>query len=101
MDQRLQLHEALKDLLGSDNVYFQPPQKLQLKYPCIVYELAVIATKPADNKPYSLDRRYTMTYIDSDPDSSVPEELAQLPKCKHTRHFSTSNLHHYVFDIYH
>ena len=37
MDRRLQLHEELCSVLGSRNVYFQPPETIKLTYPCIIY----------------------------------------------------------------
>ena len=64
MGSRLKLHEMLKDLLGSNNVYFQPPPSLMMKYPCIVYERVRINTKFADNIPYQLNKPYQLTYID-------------------------------------
>ena len=32
MDRRLKLHEELCDILGSRNVYFQPPETVKMKY---------------------------------------------------------------------
>ena len=35
---RLELDADLRALLGSTNVYFQPPETKKLKYPCFIYE---------------------------------------------------------------
>ena len=39
MAPRLDLQKLLVELLGSDNVYFQPPPSVQMNYPAIVYKL--------------------------------------------------------------
>ena len=38
MKTRYELHEFLCEILGSRNVYFQPPESVKMKYPAIVYE---------------------------------------------------------------
>jgi len=38
MAPRLELQEVLESLLGSRNVYFQPPLNLKMNYPCIIYK---------------------------------------------------------------
>ena len=48
---RTDLHEILKEILGSDNVYFQPPESYKMEYPCIVYERSALTTRFADNNP--------------------------------------------------
>lgn len=100
MDQRLKLHEVFVDILGSRNVYFQPPANVQMKYPCIVYHRDRVATKFADNKPYSRTKRYQVTIIDRDPDSKIPDEVARLPMCEFSRFFIADNLNHDVFNLY-
>ena len=97
---REDLHEILVDILGSRQVYFQPPESLKLKYPCIVYERSYIYTDKADNQIYLKHRRYTVTYIDKDPDSEIPEKLLELQHCRFDRHFINDNLNHDVFDLY-
>ena len=100
MGTRLQLQTLLEALLGSRNVYFQPPSTVKMKYPCIVYSLSDIDTKFADNIPYSNKRRYQLTAIDANPDSVIPDKLALLPMCVFDRSYTADNLNHYVFNIY-
>jgi hypothetical protein len=99
MAQRLDLQTLLEALLGSENVYFQPPPDFQLSYPCIIYNRSNIRSKHGDNQPYKLDNQYALTVIYSDPDSDLPAKIAQLPRCVFDRHFTTNNLNHDVFDI--
>lgn len=100
MDRRLILQTSLEDLLGSGNVYYQPPNGLKLVYPCIVYNWDSADTKFADNNPYSFRRRYQVTIIDRNPDSLIPEKVAALPMCLFDRFFTADNLNHSVFNLY-
>lgn len=97
---RVDLQYLLEGILGSRYVYFQPPESIKLKYPCIVYERSDIRTVKADNLKYTVQKRYTVTYISEDPDSDVPDKLIQLPYCSFDRHFISGNMNHDVFDLY-
>lgn len=100
MADRLELQALLVDILGSANVYFQPPSNLTMQYDCIRYELDDIKPQHAGNKPYSLDARYSVTYICRDPDSAIIKELAALPKCLFERSYQADNLNHYVYNLF-
>ena len=99
MGDRLDLHAILVSLLGSSNVYFQPPASFQLSYPCIVYERSRIRTRFANNEPYNHDKQYTLTVIDEDPDSAIPDLVAGLSRCVHDRSFKSDQLNHDVFSL--
>lgn len=100
MADRPNLQILLENILKSENVYFQPPESLKMKYPAIVYSLSTIENKHADNSVYDSRRRYTVTLITSDPDSRVIGELAYLQMCRFNRHYKSNNLNHYVFELY-
>ena len=100
MGQRVDLHKKLCDILGTTNVYFQPPETIKIKYPCVIYERSSNNVKFADDNPYTTRRRYTLTVIDKDPDSELPDKISMLPLCTSDRMFTSDNLNHYVFDIY-
>lgn len=97
------LRTDLNDLLLTicSNVYFQPPETVKLKYPCIIYSLSVLDNAFADNKPYLHRKRYTVMVIDRDPDSLIPGVVAELPYCRHDRSYTVDNLYHHVFTLYH
>lgn len=97
---RLQFNTVLQEKLGSGNVYFQPPSNVKMQYPCIVYERARADTQFAGDKPYRIVKRYTVTVIDRNPDSLVPEAIASLPSCTHSAFFVADNLNHDVFDLF-
>ncbi len=101
MDSRNELQTNLEAVLGSRNVYFQPPESLKLKYPAIVYELADIMTDRANNKNYIRNHRYTMTLIHTDPDNELKDDLLDAFRhCSFDRVYAKDNLYHYVYDLY-
>lgn len=100
MASRIKLHNLLKTLLGSSNVYFQPSSNLEMAYPCIVYGLNAGSTKFADNTPYHFMRRYGVTIIDEDPDSPIVDKVATLPMCTFDRAYKANNLNHTNYNIY-
>lgn len=99
MDRRLELHEILCNLLGTRNVYYQPPESVKMKYPAIVYSRDDIVNTPANNGVYKQDRKYQLTVIDQDPDSEIVNKVSLLPMCIFDRHFKSDNLNHDVFTI--
>lgn len=100
MGQRLDLQTLLEALLGSGAVYFQPPPNVQMTYPCVVYKRDDIDAKNADNRAYSLKKRYLVTVIDEDPDSVIHEGIAALPYAAYLRNFVAQNLNHDVLTLY-
>ena len=100
MARRYDLHSILKEILGLESVYFQPPTNVVLEYPAIVYERARMDVGFADNLPYRHKRRYKLTLIDRDPDSVLVGKVASLPLCSHDAFYTAENLNHDVFTIY-
>lgn len=100
MASRTKLHEELCEILGTRNVYFQPPASVQLKFPAIVYSLGGISNKHANNSVYNQSLYYEITLIDKNPDSVFVGPLSRLPRCRFDRHFKSDNLNHYAFTIY-
>lgn len=97
---RQELQTLLEETLGSSNVYFQPPPSVQMSFPAIVYNRDLADNRFADNKLYRYVKRYQVTVIDPDPDSEIPDRIANLPMCSHQRFFATANLNHDVFALY-
>lgn len=97
---REKLQELFEGILGSSNVYFQPPESVELSYPCIVYEKNGTRIIRANNKSYLKQNRYTVTYIDEDPDSEIPDKLSELNYCGFDTRFTADNLNHDVFTLY-
>ena len=100
MHSRADLQDMLESILGSKNVYYQPPAPIQMKYPAIVFFRNRIENKHADNKPYTQAISYDVTVIDKSPDNNVIFKLSKLPQCRYDRHYIADNLHHDVFTLY-
>jgi hypothetical protein len=100
MASRLNLHEELCKILGTRNVYYDPPESVKMQYDAIRYTRKKIDNKPANNSVYKQDNSYEVIAIYRDADSDLPEKLSQLPMCSHDRHYVSNNLHHDVFTLY-
>lgn len=98
MGQRLDLQTLL--LAICPNTYFQPPESIQLVFPCIVYKRDWAVTNFADDRPYKHVKRYQVTVIDRDPDSGIPSQIAALPMCVFDRHFTADDLNHDVYKLF-
>ena len=100
MANRLDLHEILCDILGTRNVYYQPPESVKMTYPAIVYSRNRIENAFANDNVYSQNHSYQVTVIDKDPDSEIVERVSKLPFCSFDRHFISDNLNHDSFTLY-
>lgn len=101
MVSRLNLQRLLQNIIGESNkVYFNPPNGIQLTYPCIIYNLNDIDTKKADNKNYKSDKCYSITLIHENPDNTIVDDLINKLPTKFSRSFINDNLYHYVFTLY-
>lgn len=101
MASRLQLHEELCALLGSRNVYFQPPESVKMNYPCIRCSWTGIEQRRANNGSYLRTNKYELIVIDYDPESEIPEKiLAHFPMCRFDRGYIADNLNHFVLTLY-
>lgn len=97
---RIGLQLFLENLIGSRNVYFQPPPSTQLKYPCIVYNLSDIENIHADNLVYIQEKMYTITVIDRNPDSVISDAVSKLPRCSFDRFYASDNLNHFIYTLF-
>lgn len=100
MGERLELQTLLTGILGTSNVYFQPPPTVKMVYPCIVYSRDYARTIFASDKPYQHTKRYQIIVIDRDPDSGIPAKIAALPMCIYDRFYTADNLNHDVYKIF-
>lgn len=97
---RLLLHEILKGLDGVQDAYFQPSKNITLSYPCIVYQRSSSNVLAADNLAYLFKKGYSVTVIDRDPDSAIPDLVEALPHTRFDRFYITDGLNHYVFQTF-
>ena len=101
MSDRLDLQAKFEKILGSRNVYFQPPASLLMQYPAIRYELKDFKTKSANNSAtYIVSPGYEGVLIMEEPDEEYLQKIFQIPYCRFGRYYRADNLHHYTFTIY-
>lgn len=100
VDRRLELDAILRDILGNNNTYFEPPASVRMEYPCIRYSRSHIDTVFADNKSYLRHKRYELILIYEDADEDLPDRLMDTLTVSHDRHYVADNLHHDVFTTY-
>lgn len=100
-ERRLQLQMELEEVLGSTNVYFEPPESVHLKYDCIVYHVSHTDTQHADNHSYINQRCYNLIVISRDSDNGIADELVEhFEKCHHDRRYTSDNLTHDSLILY-
>ena len=98
---RLKIDNKLREILGSSNVYYQPPTGKQLKYPAIVYTIYRKDIYSANNKNYLVQDAYDVTLITTNPITDIPDKLiAAFSTIEQNRHFVNDNMYHWTFTIY-
>lgn len=101
LEQRSQELQALfEELLGSSEVYYNPPMSVQMHYPAIIYNRSNIGNTFASDSVYMQNYRYEITVIADDPDCEYIDKVSKLPMCSHDRAFVSGNLYHNVFTLY-
>ena len=100
MASRLELQNELEELLGSKNVYYQPPESIVLKYPAIVYSKSQRDVRHANNSKYLQKTKYEIIVISRLPDDPVVEKILNKPYSSYDRHYNSDNLNHDVITLY-
>lgn len=100
MASREELQVTLESLLGSRNVYYNPPQNLEMKYDAIRYSLSNIQSKYANNNKYSKMKCYDLIVISKRPDPAVVDKILDMPYSSLNRPYVAENLHHYPITLY-
>lgn len=98
---RLELHEVFCEILESRNAYFQPPESVKMKYPCVKYSFSGMDQKRADDRLYGARDRYEVILIEHDPDSAYHAKIMdRFQYCRFERSYTADNLNHKVYTIY-
>lgn len=95
-----EMSEVLREILGSDSVYFQPPPNIHIKYPAIEYELENELNKFAGNEVYKKNMKFKVVYISQNPVSEIVDKLTNLRYSTLDTFFKSEGLNHFVFSIY-
>ena len=97
---RLELHELLCSILGSRNVYFQPPTSVKLKYPAILYDIEDIPRIYANGGVYLTGRKYKLTFITNKPNDPIVDDILKLPTIRFSQRYSSDNLTHVIYTLF-
>lgn len=100
MADRLELQAKLEEILGSRNVYFQPPNGVKMGYPAIVYSLNDVDKRTANDATYYKKRRYQVIVISVLPDHPAVEAILELPYSSFDRSYNSDNLNHVALNLY-
>lgn len=98
MAPRLELQTLLESL--TPHVYFQPPPKEKMQYPCIMYERSGTSAEHADNELYRHAAQYQVTVVDQDPDTEIKDMVERLRYSAFDRFYAAENLNHFVFTLF-
>lgn len=100
MGSRLELQQTLESIEGLQKVYYQPPESVRLKYPCVIYELSKKPTKYANNSRYMKHARYLLKLIEKEADSPITDRILDcFDYCSIDRLYTSNNLYHTVFTL--
>lgn len=97
---RINLNSVIAEILGSSNVYYDPPASIKMKYPAIRYTIDSAKESKAENIKYSVFTRYSCILIDKNADSEIFKKLLFSPYFHFDRHYVADNLHHFVFHVW-
>ena len=101
MASRLELHSKFCGILGSRNVYFNPPSTVKMQYECIRYSKKAPDVIRANDSIYRTTSCYEGVVITTDPDSGTPNKiLHSFPMCTLGNSYIADNLYHFPFTLY-
>lgn len=99
MGSRLELHSEL--LKFFDNVYYQPPSNIVMKYPCAVLNKIKGFKNFSNDSSYLKIQAYSLTLIEFDPDSSKANDIEEhFEYCEVGQYFSVDGLNHTTLTLY-
>lgn len=100
-EKRIKMHNRFKELLESNEVYYNPPDGKKIKYPCIIYKDKNFDIRYASDKAYKYDRVYQVSLIGSRPIDDLKNKLLlELSYIRFDNSFVSDNLYHYVYTKY-
>ena len=102
LEQRSQeLQTVFEELLGSRNVYYNPPESVQMSYDAIVFRRSGINNTFASDSVYvQLPSTFEVTVITQDPDAPIIEKVSKLPRCRFTTSYVADGLYHNRFTLH-
>ena len=72
---RMKFSSKLKEFVTPENVHFQPPATVKLKYPCIIYHRMPAHKEFANNTKFLNKPLWRVQVIDNNPDSIIGDNI--------------------------
>lgn len=84
------------------NVYFEPPESVKLKYPCILYYADAPFRNHGNNTTYITRHKFNVTIKDRSALSTLPDRFEEVfgGDCNLDRHFVDGDLHQWSYTLY-
>lgn len=96
-----ELQATFEELLGSRNVYYNPPESVEMHYDAIVFSRGVINNTFASDAVYvQLPSTFEVTTITHDPDAPIIEKVSLMPGCRFVTSYVADNLYHNRFTLH-
>ena len=96
---RVELNSLFKKIVP--NVYFQPPENIKMKYPCIRYEFSNLDILHADNEKWlSTGVKYKVILITASPNPKAFNDIMSFKYCSFDRAIFSNGLYNYHFNLY-
>ena len=99
MDDQPAFHALLASKFPDLKLYFRPPSKVILEYPCAVYNIRAYRANHANNTTYSKGTTFRVTLISRLPGYSNSKDVLDLPKSAFVTSFEKDDLVHEIFDV--
>lgn len=96
---RKRLSKILRQILGNNHVYYQPPETIKIEYDAIIYSLKDVDGLYADNRLYHMTRHYQLNFISQSPDNTVVERLMEDLNATFVRRYTQNGLYYDVLEI--
>lgn len=99
-DQRVSLQRKLESLGDATHkVYYQPPDDLNIIYPCIIYERSNIKNTSADDAVYQQSYSYNIIVAEQSPVSALVEDVSKLAGIRFLNHYIRNKIIYDSFTI--
>ncbi len=99
-ERRIKAWNIFVGILGSENVYFDPPESAKIEYPAIIFSREKIWKTEADNVGYLFNDRFEVKFIRKTESGDIVDKLLMLPYCEHNRSYKASDMYHDAFTFY-
>jgi len=98
--ERDDLDEKLRACFSeSPHVYYNPPEKLKMTYPAILYFHTGGRNFHANNIVHAQTHGYKITVVDRDPESPLAKQVSKIPGVAQGPNYRADNLYHFTFTI--